>query len=274
VCHAAAEDEDEEPRVLSDAQRREAAAALFGAEMDESPIDPITVTYPYADIEDAYRIGEYVTELKEAAGIRVKGHKVGLTSKAMRELTGATEPDYGTIFDRWFVPEGSVVAKSRMNRPAVEIELAFVLRTELGGPGVNAADVIRATDFVLPAIEIVDSRYNKRGTLVDSIADAAACGLIVLGGNPARLEDIDVRRIGASLSVNGEIEQSGVARAVLGNPINAVAWLANKLSEFGVTMQPGHVILSGSFIRAIPFHEGDTLAAIFDELGEVTLSLE
>ena len=265
---------DEETALLTDAQRREAAAALFAAERDEAPIPPITVTYPGADVEDGYRIGQLVTELKVAAGWMVKGHKVGLTSKAMREMAGATEPDYGTLFDRWFVPEGSTVPKDRMNRPLVEVELAFVLADALPGPSTNAADVIRATDFVLPALEIVDTRYSKRGTLVDSIADAAACGLVVLGGNPARLKDIDVRQVSASLAVNGEIEQSGVARAVMGNPINAVAWLANKLHEFGVTMQPGHVVLSGSFIRAVPFAAGDTISALFDELGEVTLTLQ
>ena len=130
-----------------------------------------------------------------------------------------------------------------MNRPLVEVELAFVLREPLVGPSVNAADVIRATDFVLPCIEIVDTRQKGRGPtpLVDSIADAAACGLVVLGGRPARLTDIDIRRVGASLSINGSVEESGVASAVMGNPINSVAWLANKLHEYGVTAEAGHV---------------------------------
>ena len=203
----------------------------------------------------------------------MKGHKVGLTSKAMRTLTGASEPDYGFMFDNWFVPEGSRVSRSKMNRPLVEVELAFVLKGPLRGPSVNAADVIRATDFVLPALEIVDSRYNGRGKkmLVDSISDAAACGLVVLGGRPMTLTDIDVRRVSASLLINGDTMESGSAQAVMGNPINAVAWLANKLHEFGVSMEPGNVILSGSFIKAIPFEAGDSIVALFDQLGEVTL---
>ncbi|MGH2586556.1 MAG: 2-keto-4-pentenoate hydratase, partial [Dehalococcoidia bacterium] len=161
---------------------------------------------------------------------------------------------------------------SRFNRPRVEVELAFVLRHDLVGPSVNAADVIRATDFILPAIEIVDSRFSRRGAggVVDSISDAASCGLVILGGNPRRLDQIDVRRIGASLAKNGDVEVSGVASAVMANPISSVAWLANKLHEFGVTMSAGHVILSGSFIAAIPFEAGDTLTALFDQLGEVT----
>ena len=136
----------------------------------------------------------------------------------------------------------------------------------------NAADVIRATDFVLPCIEIVDTRQKGRGPnmLVDSIADAAACGLVVLGGRPARLTDIDIRRIGASLSINGVVEESGVASAVMGNPINAVAWLANKLHEYGVTLEAGHVILSGSFIKAIPFSRATPSSRCSTRLGEVT----
>jgi 2-keto-4-pentenoate hydratase len=259
--------------MLTDAQRREAAEALFAAERDRAPIPLITDTYPDADVEDAYRISMLVTDMKLAAGRTIKGHKIGLTSKAMRSTTGATEPDYGTLFDDWFVDEGSNVPRERMNMPLVEVELAFVLGAPLAGPSVNAADVIRATEFILPALEIVDFRYTARPKLVDSIADAAACGFVVLGGNPRRLTDIDIRRIGASLSKNGEIEETGVASAVMGNPINAIAWLANKLHEFGVTMQPGHVVLSGSFIKAVPFGAGDSLVALFDTLGEVTLKI-
>jgi 2-oxo-hept-3-ene-1,7-dioate hydratase/2-keto-4-pentenoate hydratase len=260
---------------LTEAQHKEAAQALFAAERDHAPIDPITITYPEADVEDAYRIAMAVTELKLAAGRKIKGHKIGLTSKAMRSISGATEPDYGTLFDDWFVYEGSVIPMSRFNRPRVEVELAFVLKHDLEGPFVNAADVIRATDFVLPSIEIVDSRFSRRGAggVVDTISDAASCGLVILGGNPRRLDQIDIRRIGASLSKNGEVEESGVASAVMGNPISSVAWLANKLHEFGVTMKAGHVVLSGSFIKAIEFGAGDTLVALFDQLGEVSVAI-
>ena len=158
--------------MLTDKQRRAAAQSLIEAERDHAPIDPISTTYPGADVEDAYRISILVAEMKVAAGRSIKGHKIGLTSKAMRSLAGATEPDYGTLFDDWFVAEGSAISMSRMNRPLVEVELAFVFREPLAGPMINAAEVIHATDFVVPAIEIVDSRFNVRGTLVDSIADA------------------------------------------------------------------------------------------------------
>jgi 2-keto-4-pentenoate hydratase len=260
--------------MLTSEQRAAIARALFTAEAEHTPIEPFTTTHPDADIEDAYRIAQLVTELKIAAGRTVKGHKVGLTSKAMQQLSGTNEPDYGTVTDDLIVPEGSVIDMTRLNRPLVEVEIAFVLGSDLAGPGVNAADVIRATDFVLPALEIVDSRYRGRGPkpLIDSVADAAWCGLIVLGGRPALLADLDVRREGAALYKNGVIEESGVGSAVMGNPVNAVVWLANKLASFGVTMRTGSVVLSGSFVKAIPFTAGDTVSAMFNTLGDVTFA--
>jgi 2-keto-4-pentenoate hydratase len=249
-----------------------AAQALVDAENNQAPIEPMSKTYPEAEIEDAYRVAMKVAELKEAAGRIVKGHKIGLTSKPMRDLTGATEPDFGYLFDNWFVDEGAVLPMARFNRPMVEAELAFVLGGRLSGPGVTAADVIRATDVVLPSIEIVDTRYTTMGPkmIVDSVSDAASCGLILLGACPRRLTDIDIRSIGATLYKNSVVEQSGMAAEVFGSPVNAVAWLANKMGEFGVAMEPGHVILSGSFIKAIQFAAGDTITASFSELGDVT----
>ncbi|MDH3680942.1 MAG: hypothetical protein OEV40_13450 [Acidimicrobiia bacterium] len=260
---------------MTDEQRHEAAAGLVKAEETGDWIEPITLAYEGADIDDAYAIGQIVTDTKVAAGRVVKGHKVGLTSKAMRSVTGATEPDYGTIFDNWFVDEGSIVSMATLNRPLVEIELVFVLDDTLGGPSVNAVDVMRATDFIVPAIEVVDGRYSKRGTpgVVDSIADAASCGFIIVGGNPTPLSEIDIRYVGGSLYKNGEVEESGMASAVMGNPINSVAWLARKLYEFGVVMEAGHSILSGSFIRAIPIEAGDTFVADYGSLGQISFGV-
>jgi len=259
--------------MLTNDQILMAAQSLWQAEKTRDWAEPLSTRFPDATIDDAYRIGLAVRDIKLANGRRVKGHKIGLTSKAMRDLTGAKEPDYGFVFDNWFTLEGETIHRSAMNRPLVEVELAFVMGKELSGPSVNAADVIRATEFVLPALEIVDSRYKGRGKnlLVDSISDAASCGLVVLGGNPIKLTDVDVRRLSASLSINGEVMESGSAAAVMGNPINAVVWLANKLLEFDVSMQPGDVILSGSFVKAIPFGAGDSLVALYDQLGEITL---
>lgn len=259
--------------MLTNEQIQQCAEALWRAEQTRAWTDPVSNRHADADVVDAYRIGLAVRDLKLAAGRRVKGHKIGLTSKAMRQLTNATEPDYGFIFDDWFVLEGAAVSRAAMNRPLVEVELAFVMGRRLEGPSLNVAEVIRSIDFVLPALEIVDSRYNGRGSnlLVDSIADAATCGFVVLGGRPMKLTDVDLRRIGASLSINGDIMETGTAGAVMGNPLNAVVWLANKLHEFGVAMEPGDVILAGSFVKAIPFGAGDAISAQFDQLGEVSL---
>ncbi|MEZ5227890.1 MAG: hypothetical protein R2710_14810 [Acidimicrobiales bacterium] len=260
---------------MTEAQHHEAAEALVHAELTREWIEPLTLRYEGADIEDAYAVGQLVTEIKVANGRVVKGHKVGLTSKAMRSTTGATEPDYGTLFDNWFLDEGSKVSMSMMNRPLVEIELVFVLKENLGGPDVNAVDVMRATDFIIPAIEVVDTRYAKRGLpgVVDSISDAASCGFIMVAGNPVSLNDIDPRHVGGALYKNGEIEESGTAAAVMGNPINSVAWLARKLDEFGVEMQAGHSVLSGSFIKAHPIQAGESFVADFGPLGQISFGV-
>ncbi len=260
---------------LSAAQHKKASKALYDAHLAGGQIDSVSTKHPNADVEDAYAIARGVVDLKVKSGRVIKGHKIGLTSKAMQAITLAEEPDYGTLTDDYFRYEGATVQRSEMNNPLVEVEIAFVMKHALKGPGVNAADVISATDYILPCLEIVDSRQKRGGPgpLIDTIADAASCGFVVLGGNPRKLHQVDVRRIGAVLLVNGSQEQSGVGAAVMGNPISSVAWLINKLAQFGVGVEPGQTILSGSFLKAIPFGSGDTLTAIFDTLGEVTLAV-
>jgi 2-oxo-hept-3-ene-1,7-dioate hydratase len=259
--------------VLSPTEREQAAHALLDAARDHATIPPLSVTWPAAEVEDAYRISQLVAEAKLQAGAILKGHKIGLTSRPMQEAAGIDEPDYGVLLDDLFVAEGSVIPTDRLFEPRAEAELAFVLRQPLAGPSVNAADVIRATDFVLPCIEVVDRRFSQRGVLVDTIADNASSGLVVLGGNPVALGDIDIRTIGVTLTKNGVIEDTGVASAVMGNPINAVAWLANKLYSFGVPLEAGHVVLSGSFIKAIRFGPGDVMVADFTSLGTVQFAV-
>jgi 2-oxo-hept-3-ene-1,7-dioate hydratase/2-keto-4-pentenoate hydratase len=247
------------------------ARELYEAEVGHTQVDPVSTTFPGADLEDAYRIAQAVNEIKLASGRRIKGRKVGLTSKAMRTYAGAYEPDYGTIFDDMFLTDGDEVPRHRMENSLVEIELAFVLKSALRGPGLNASDVVRATEFVVPSIEIVYSRQRRfENLLVDSISDAAACGYAMLSGNPVRLDELDIREIGASLAINGEIGETGIARAVMGNPVNAVVWLANKLAEFGDSIEAGETVLSGSFIRPLPYAVGDHVQAQFTAgLGEI-----
>lgn len=260
---------------MNDQERLRAAQALLEAEDTGIPIEPMSVTYADADVEDAYRVAMRVADLKAERGQVIKGHKIGLTSKPMQELAGTTEPDFGFLFADWFVDESSSVPMAQFNRPLVEVELAFVLGERLEGPWVTTADVIRATDFVLPALEIVDTRYSGYGPkmLVDSISDAASCGRIVLGARPRKLHDIDIRSVGAALVKNGLVEVSGMSSEVVGSPVNAVAWLANKLGEFGVAMEPGHIVLSGSFTKAIRFGTGDTVSATFSEFDDVGFSV-
>ncbi len=260
---------------LSTAEHQAAAEALLAAEETQQWIEPFSATYPNAEIPDAYAVAQLVTAMKVQAGRTVKGHKVGLTSKAMRSTFGATEPDYGTLFDNWFLDEGCTISHTMLNRAFVEIEVLFVLRTDLGGADVNAIDVINATDYVLPAIEVVDSRYTRRGDsgVVDSIADAASCGFVIAGASPKKLTDIDIRQVAGSLHLNGVLEESGVAAAVMGNPVNSVAWLARKLNEFGVQLKAGQSVLSGSFIKAHAIGAGDTVMADFGPLGQISFGV-
>lgn len=260
---------------LDQAARNEIAEALREAHRTGTPIPRLTATYPDMDVEDAYRVQEIFIARRLAEGARIKGYKVGLTSKAMQEMAGASEPDFSAMTDDMFLPESTPIGSASLIRPLVEMEIAFVIGSQLEGPGVLPADVVRATEYVLPAIEIVDFRVEVGPGfgIVDTIADLAACGAAVLGANPRRLDQIDIRRVRGTLSRNGAIEQEGEASAVLGNPVTAVAWLANKLAEFDISFAPGDVILTGSFVRAIPVEAGDEIVCEFDHgLGRVDVS--
>ncbi len=261
--------------MLSDEQRQSIAARISQCFAQREQIPLLSTEFPTLEMEDAYRIQERVVANFIEQGRSVKGYKIGLTSKAMQELAGTTEPDYSAILDHMFLPEAIHTPFSDWLTPLVEIELAFVMKERLQGPGVNVAEVIRATDFVLPAIEIVDFRVAMTPgmTVRDTISDLAAVGGVVLGGNPRKLTDFDVRAVQGDLMINGEVKESGTSAEVLGNPLTAVAWLANKLSEFGAAFEPGDVILSGSFLRALPVKAGDEIVARFDQgFGDVLLN--
>ena len=250
-----------------------AADDLWRAQVSRTPIAPLTSTYGTFAVDDAYRIQLANIARRQAEGASVVGHKVGLSARAMQRMLGVNEPDYGHLLDGMFVHENTELAVDRLLQPRVEIEVAFVLRGRLEGPGVTVADVLRATDFVLPAIEIVDSRIaDWKITLADTIADNASSGAVTLGGSPTRVDDVDIRLIGATLSSNGRLREVGASGAVLGNPAVAVAWLANKLASFGVALEAGHVIMPGSCTRMIPVAAGDVIRAEFDRLGHVSLS--
>ena len=261
--------------MLDAAVRSQIVADLVASYDTRRALPLLTQTYPQIEMEDAYAIQKDFVAQRVAQGRQVRGYKVGLTSKAMQEMSGSTEPDFSAMTDDLFLPEDTAIDAARFFRPLIEIEIAFVMKSALKGPGILPVDVLRATDFVLPAIEVVDFRVGPAPgmTVVDTVADLAACGAAILGANPCRLKDIDLRRVQGQMIMNGKIEQEGLASAVLGNPVTSVAWLANKLGEFGITFEAGQTILTGSFVRAMPVKTGDEVIARFDQgLGDVLAS--
>ncbi len=259
---------------ISDSERNAIAKALAEAERTATPIDPLIERWPLLDVRDAYRIQCANIATRVADGGIIRGHKVGLSSRAMQEMMGVSECDYGHLMDDMFVFEGDTLDTIGLCVPRVEVEVAFVLGRPLPGRSCHVADVLRATEFVLPALEIIDSRIRdwKIG-LVDTIADNASSCRVVLGGNPTRLTDLDdLREIEARLEIDGGEVARGRADAVLGNPASAVAWLARKLDEFSVSLGEGDVILPGSCTRAFDAKPGSAVRAEFDVLGSVEVN--
>jgi len=202
---------------------------------------------------------------------KVIGHKVGLTSKAMQRSSKIDEPDYGHLLDTMMVADGAKVAHADYCIPRVEIELSFVLGAPLQGPGVGLLDVLRATEYVVPSIEIIDARVQNPRKIFDTVADNGAAAGIVIGGRPVGPMEVDLRWVGGAMYRNGEIEETGLASGVLGHPALGVAWLANKIGPLGTVLEPGHIVLSGSFTRPVWAEKGDTLHADFGKLGSLAV---
>ena len=257
--------------MLTDDVRREVAEALAAAERDRRPIPPLRETWPDLDVVDAYEIQLMGIRTRTAAGATIHGHKVGLSSKAMQDMMGVEEPDYGHLLSDMAV--GAAVSAAAYCFPRVEVEVAFILGATLPGEGCTEQDVLAATEALAPAIELIDSRISDWNIkIADTIADNASSAGYVLG--PERVDPgaLDLRAIDARLLCNGAQVAAGRSDAVLGNPVTAVAWLARKVASFGVTLEAGHVILPGSVHRAIDVHPGDDFEAVFDGLGTVRLS--
>lgn len=248
------------------------ANQLIQAEKERAGIPALTEQNPNFTTQDAYAVQLEIIRQKLDEGQMIVGKKIGLTSLAMQKLLGVDEPDYGHLLDGMVVENGNEVSFERVMQPKVEAEIAFVLKKDLQGPNVTALDVLQATDYILPSLEIVDSRVKDwKIKLQDTIADNASCGLYVLGGKPVRVNQVDLSQIGMVLSKNGEIVNTGVGAAVMGNPANCVAWLANKLSEFDITLNAGEVILSGALSAAVEAGPGDVFSAKFAHLGEISV---
>ena len=257
--------------MLSEADRKKAAQLLLQAERDRKPMLQLSTTWPNITFEDAYAIQSLVQNQKIAEGRKLIGHKVGLTSKAMQASSQINEPDYGHILDDQMIVDGAKVPHANYCAPRVEVELAFYLKSQLKGPGIGLTDVLRATEFVVPALEIVDARVQNPRKIYDTISDNGAAAGIVVGGRPVGPMDIDLRWVGGIMYRNGEIEETGLAAGVLGHPAMGVAWLANKLGSMGVTLEAGHIVLAGSFTRVIWAQKGDTCHADFGQLGSVAI---
>ena len=251
------------------------AEELYWAEVNLKPIEPLTSRNGNITIEDAYKIQIKNVDRKLKNGWKIKGKKIGITSYAVQKMLNVNQPDFGYLFDTMYVEDGGVVKLDSLIQPRVEGEIAFVMEKDLKGPGVTVADVLKATAFVVPSIEIVDSRIKDwKIRIQDTIADNASSGLFVLGGKKTVVDNLDFRCLGMILEQNGEVVVSGAGVASLGNPVKAVAWLANKLAEFGEYLRAGEVVLSGALAQLVVPKKGDFFKVSIQKLGSVSVKFE
>ncbi|WP_330183723.1 2-keto-4-pentenoate hydratase [Nocardia sp. NBC_01503] len=258
--------------MLTDALRSELAEELALAERDRIPLDPLVARYPDIDVVDAYEIQLLNIRRRTAAGARIIGHKVGLSSAAMQQMMGVDEPDYGHLLAEMEVFEDVPVDTSKFLYPRVEVEVGFVLGADLPGEDCTEEDVLNATVAYAPSIELIDTRIKdwKIG-LCDTIADNASSAGWVLGKERVAPNELDIKKIDAVLTRNGEVVAQGRSDAVLGDPTIGVAWLARKVASFGVRLKKGDIVLPGSCTRAIDARPGDDFTAEFAGLGSVRL---
>jgi len=261
--------------MLAQSDRMVAAEWLWAAERDRVPMAPLTSTYPGIDVEDAYEIALHNIRRRVAAGAKVYGHKVGLSSEAMQTMMGIDEPDYGHLLSDMVLTEGEPVDTARFCYPRIEVEIGYVLGATLPGEGCSEDDVLAATEYIVASIELIDSRITdwKIG-LADTIADNASSAGVMLGAGRIEPSKVDIGAISAVLYRGDEEIARGYAAAVLGNPTKAVAWLARKVAGFGVRLEAGHVILPGSCTRAIDAAPGDSFRAEFSDIGSVSIQFK
>ena len=242
--------------------------ALYDAWHTRTPIGQLTEAHPDMTIDEAYRVQQRMIARRRAGGARVVGKKIGLTSKVVQTMLGVDQPDFGYLLADMVCGDGEPVPMATLIAPKVEGEIAFVLKATLSGPGVTAADVLRATDFVLPCFEIVDSRIRDwKIKIQDTVADNASCGVFVLGDRLVDPRGLDLTTCGMVLEKNGEIVATGAGAAALGAPANAVAWLANTLGRLGIPLKAGEVVLSGSLAIMVPVKAGDSLRVSIGGIG-------
>jgi 2-oxo-hept-3-ene-1,7-dioate hydratase len=265
------------PSVIPLETARAMARELYEARKQRKQLRHFSKRYPGMTIEDGYAIQREWVRLEQADGRVIKGRKIGLTSRAMQQASQITEPDYAPLMDDMFFEQGTDVPIERFIAPRIEVELAFILGRSLKGPGVTVFDVLAATDYVTPAVEIIDARieqYDREDRsmrkVYDTIADFAANAGIVLGGRPVRPDAVDLRWTGALLLKNGVVEETGLAAGVLNHPAIGVAWLANKIAPYGEQLAAGDVVLAGSFTRPVTAVARDAIHADYGPLGSIS----
>ncbi len=256
---------------------KDLARELYEARKSGVQVRHFSARFPEMSVADGYEIQRAWVALELADGRSIKGRKIGLTSRAMQLSSQIEEPDYAPLMDDMFFEANGDIDIKNFIQPRVEVELAFVLKHVLKGPGINIFDVLRATEYVCPAIEIIDARIEQhdRNTgkprkVYDTISDFAANAGIVLGGSPVLPQSLDLRRVGAALARNGIIEETGLAAGVLGHPAIGIAWLANKIAPYDEQLNPGDIVLAGSFTRPVSASKGDTFSADYGALGNIS----
>ncbi len=256
-----------------------AAADLLSAERTGEQIGLLTLRHPEMGMDDAYEVQNAIYRQKLAEGRKVIGWKIGLTSKAMQYALNIDIPDSGILFDDMTFEHGGTVPAGRFIQPRIEAEIAFVMKSAVGGENVTREDIIAATDYVAPSIEILDTRIHrvdpasgKARTVFDTISDNAANAGIVLGADRHAVDAFDLRWVGALTFRNGEIEETGLGAGVLNDPVESVIWLARRMAQYGQYIEPGQIILSGSFIRPVECPSGTEIHADFGPFGSVGIN--
>lgn len=267
--------------MLSEQQIQSAADELYNAEFSRTQIEPLTLKFPEMDMDDAYAVQSAWVNRKIKEGRKVIGYKIGLTSRAMQRVMKIETPDYGVLLDDMLFQDGSTIATAEFLDPQIEVELAFVLKERLFGEQVTPEEVIAATDYVVPAFELIAARsfrvHPETGytrTVMDTISDNAANAGIILGNHKAKPDDIDLRWAGAIVKVNSVVEQTGLAAAVLDHPANGICWIAKRFALHDIALEPGQILLSGSFTAPIRVKAGDHIAAEYGPLGDLSVSFK
>lgn len=265
--------------MLTQQQINKAANDLYEAEVNRKQIAPLTLTHPDMDMDDAYAVQSAWIDRKLLNGRKVVGYKIGLTSRAMQRIMNIDTPDYGVLLDDMVFPDGSAIEAAAFLDPQIEVELAFVLKKPLSGENVSVEEVLDATDYVVPSFELIAARsvradpvtgYTRK--VFDTISDNAANAGIISGGRRVKPDEVDLRWCGAIVERNGVIEQTGIAAAVLGHPAKGICWIAKRFAPHGISLEPGQVLLSGSFTAPIKVKAGDIIKADYGDLGVISVN--